>query len=348
MSREWKARRDHLVNLDKDDAYGHILLTNPDMIFTMDSSGSFLFVSPSFEAHTGYTVERMQGRGFREFIHPSDLPHCENYFSEMLSGGQPRPGLEYRVSHAGGGWRWHTVSGASVKDEEGGFLYFIGVARDVTQRKRSEEALLSAYRKLERLAGDHSRDLRAIAREQSREVDRRRLLESELEATQKHLAETVARMQSGIAAEKEQARVEMYDELSPVIASLSKQLEWLAAHLEGAHPSAVVGLREAFNTVQELDRAAQPSAAGKANAAPVQGTPSPPRAESAAPHEGLSDSEYAVMKGILEGKTIKNIAAELCIRPSTASTYHSRLLRKLQVKGDAGLIRYGIEHGLKI
>ncbi|MBI5822103.1 MAG: response regulator transcription factor [Verrucomicrobia bacterium] len=64
------------------------------------------------------------------------------------------------------------------------------------------------------------------------------------------------------------------------------------------------------------------------------------------PHETLSDREYAVMKLLADGKTVKEIGVELFLSPKTVSTYHTRLLRKLHVSNDAALVRYVLRHGL--
>ena len=63
-------------------------------------------------------------------------------------------------------------------------------------------------------------------------------------------------------------------------------------------------------------------------------------------HERLSDREYAVLRLLVAGRAIKDIAAELSLSPKTVSTYHSRIWKKLGVRNDAELVRYALEHGL--
>ena len=64
------------------------------------------------------------------------------------------------------------------------------------------------------------------------------------------------------------------------------------------------------------------------------------------PHETLSDREYQVMLMIASGKSVKEIAAELCLSVKTISTYRTRLLEKLGVENNADLLRYALRHGL--
>jgi len=64
------------------------------------------------------------------------------------------------------------------------------------------------------------------------------------------------------------------------------------------------------------------------------------------PHELLSDREYRVMWLIASGKQINEIAAEMCLSPSTISTYKARILKKLSLSNNAELVRYADSHRL--
>jgi two-component system, NarL family, invasion response regulator UvrY len=64
------------------------------------------------------------------------------------------------------------------------------------------------------------------------------------------------------------------------------------------------------------------------------------------PHEGLSSKEYQVFQMIATGKTVKEMARELSLARTTISTYRGRVLLKLNIKTNAELIRYALEHSL--
>jgi two-component system invasion response regulator UvrY len=63
-------------------------------------------------------------------------------------------------------------------------------------------------------------------------------------------------------------------------------------------------------------------------------------------HNRLSPREREVMTHILEGRRLKEIAANLDISVKTVTTHRSRLLRKLGIEDNLGLYRYGVRHGL--
>lgn len=64
------------------------------------------------------------------------------------------------------------------------------------------------------------------------------------------------------------------------------------------------------------------------------------------PHETLSDREYRVMWLMASGKQINAIADEMCLSPSTVSTYRARILKKLALSNNAALVHYAVKHRL--
>ena len=64
------------------------------------------------------------------------------------------------------------------------------------------------------------------------------------------------------------------------------------------------------------------------------------------PHETLSDREYQVMLMIASGKSVKEIAAELCLSVKTISTYRARVMEKMNMKKNAELTLYAVRNRL--
>ena len=64
------------------------------------------------------------------------------------------------------------------------------------------------------------------------------------------------------------------------------------------------------------------------------------------PHTTLSDREYQVMLMIASGKSVKEIADELCLSVKTISTYRTRLMEKMNMKKNAELTLYAIQNNL--
>lgn len=64
------------------------------------------------------------------------------------------------------------------------------------------------------------------------------------------------------------------------------------------------------------------------------------------PFSALSEREMQVMQLILDAQSLPAIAERLSLSPKTVSTYHSRILEKLQVKNDVALTRLAIRYGV--
>lgn len=64
------------------------------------------------------------------------------------------------------------------------------------------------------------------------------------------------------------------------------------------------------------------------------------------PHQALSDREFQVMCLIASGKTMTEIAGELCLSSKTVSTYRARILEKMRMRSNAELTHYAISNRL--
>src|SRR5438309_6621760 len=65
-------------------------------------------------------------------------------------------------------------------------------------------------------------------------------------------------------------------------------------------------------------------------------------------YETLSHREYQVLCMFSSGRAFSEIAAELGLSRKTVSTYRSRILYKLRLTTNAAIIRYAVEHRLRL
>jgi len=64
------------------------------------------------------------------------------------------------------------------------------------------------------------------------------------------------------------------------------------------------------------------------------------------PHEYLSDREFEVMKQLASGRSVSEIAEKISLSVTTVSTYRARIMTKMNLKTNADLTLYAIEHKL--
>jgi two-component system, NarL family, invasion response regulator UvrY len=65
---------------------------------------------------------------------------------------------------------------------------------------------------------------------------------------------------------------------------------------------------------------------------------------SESPHKQLSNREFQVFRMLASGKSINQIAQDLSLSANTISTHKSRLMTKLDIESNAGLVHYAIKH----
>jgi PAS domain S-box-containing protein len=112
-----------------------------DLVYILTPEGRFSYVSPNAVKLLGYEPDRLLGNHFAPEIHPDDRPHCEAKFQQLLVTKQAVAGLEYRVQHRDGEWRWQISNLAPVCDELGTVIYCVGIGRDISDRKAAEVEL---------------------------------------------------------------------------------------------------------------------------------------------------------------------------------------------------------------
>jgi PAS domain S-box-containing protein len=118
-------------------------------VMAIARGGYFVQVNRAFEETLGYTREELMARPLREFIHPDDVEQTLGLRTTRAPDGVLHA-FENRYRHKDGSYRWLLWSAISMED---GLTY--ATARDVTERKRMEDALREAEELLA-LSFEHS------------------------------------------------------------------------------------------------------------------------------------------------------------------------------------------------
>lgn len=64
------------------------------------------------------------------------------------------------------------------------------------------------------------------------------------------------------------------------------------------------------------------------------------------PHTMLSEREFEVFRLLIAGKSVNEIAGQLCISNKTISTHKVNLMAKMNLNNVADLVRYAMQHGI--
>src|SRR5262249_29165150 len=111
-----------------------------DVISVVSADGVVRYASPTVTHALGHAPEDFVGRAALELIHPDDRERVGRILDELRGEPGASRGADYRVRDKDGAWRWleGTVTNLLTDPAVGGMVCNF---RDVTARKRAEEAL---------------------------------------------------------------------------------------------------------------------------------------------------------------------------------------------------------------
>jgi PAS domain S-box-containing protein len=132
----------------------------------------FTFVSPSVERILGYRPEEMMSRRIDAILSPESYARVKSQFLNELVTALTDPDythdqvpLELELVTGDGGLCWGELTRRFLRDEQNRVFGTLGVVRDVSERKRSEDALRQERDRLGRLLDMHERDRKLVAYE---------------------------------------------------------------------------------------------------------------------------------------------------------------------------------------
>ena len=119
----------------------HLISENAeDMIAVVDMGGKRLFNSLSYKRVLGYSPEELQSSSAFEQIHPDDRERVKKAAEEARRSGTGKT-LEYRIRHKNGMWLELESTSSVIRNDQGEPEKLVIVNRNITERKRAEEAL---------------------------------------------------------------------------------------------------------------------------------------------------------------------------------------------------------------
>ena len=122
------------------------------------------FVNREYLRFVGRTQEHVRGSNWQKFIHPKDLGEYLRIYQEAFERGLPFEALA-RFLREDGKYRWLNCVGSPRFNTDGSVLGYVGCSVDITEIKRSEDALKAAKEAAEAASQSKDRFLAILSHE---------------------------------------------------------------------------------------------------------------------------------------------------------------------------------------
>ena len=124
-----------------EEKYRTILETIEEGYFEVDIAGNFTFFNDSLSRLLGYSRDEMMGMNNRQYTDKENAQKLYQAFNKVYRTGEPTKGFDWEIIRKDGTKRYIETSVSLIKNSSGQPIGFRGVVRDITERKRTEEAL---------------------------------------------------------------------------------------------------------------------------------------------------------------------------------------------------------------
>jgi PAS domain S-box-containing protein len=125
---------------DRNQLFQLITENAADMIAVVDSGGRRIYNSPAYQRVLGFSSEELSSGSSIDQVHPSDRERVLQAAQKARSTGQGQR-LEYRMRDKQGVWHTLESSASPIHNADGKVERLVIVNRDITERKRAEDAL---------------------------------------------------------------------------------------------------------------------------------------------------------------------------------------------------------------
>ncbi len=131
---------------ETENRYKAIFDNRLQMVYINDGKGLFLDANDYALERLGYTRDDLGKVSFQDMIHPDDLPAILQVFSEILTKGSMERSIEIRLVTKSGEIIWVETFGIPLERDVDHYMA-LGIANDITERKKAEEALRESEEK---------------------------------------------------------------------------------------------------------------------------------------------------------------------------------------------------------
>jgi PAS domain S-box-containing protein len=144
---------------ESEERYRDLIENANDIVYTLDLNGNMTSVNKAAEVITGYSRETLLNKNLTEFLSPESVEANRKMLERKLSG-EERTNYEMDIRSADGRMLTLEIS-SKLMFKDGQPAAIQGIARDITTRRRAEEAMRQAD---QRALAEYERLLEKVAK----------------------------------------------------------------------------------------------------------------------------------------------------------------------------------------
>ncbi|MDP2207913.1 MAG: PAS domain S-box protein [Bacteroidota bacterium] len=138
---ELASKRTEEALRESEEKFRNLVENINDVFYSSDGQGRFIYCSPNFYTSMGYSLQEIIGNSYIRIVAPVDRRKVVDHYLEETKNGVLDTKLELRVRCKDGKIFWVEQNTRIVRNTYGNVVEYRNVVRDISERKRIEEAL---------------------------------------------------------------------------------------------------------------------------------------------------------------------------------------------------------------
>ncbi|MEJ2220270.1 MAG: PAS domain S-box protein [Desulfobacterales bacterium] len=291
--------------------------TTSDWIWEVDRTGTYIFSNQKVKDILGYDRHEILGQKPFDFMPPDEAKKIAEAFRKFSKSRKAFSGLENVNRHKDGYEVVLETSGVPIYDENGEYLGYRGIDRDITKRKLAEQVLEQINAELESRVEARTADLFKANRQLEEEIDERKQAEQALKKREKELKNKTTQLQElnsalkVLLAKKDEDRIDLEEKM------LSNVRELVFPYLAKLNNGKLPDREKAFVNIIESN---------------LKDMMSPFAHSLTSKYLKFTPTEIKVANLIKQGKTTKDIAELSNLSPRTVEFHRGNIRTKLGIK----------------
>jgi len=207
-----------------------IARVSPVGLFLTDNEGQCVYVNEYWSEITGLSPDETYGEGWAKALHPVDKERVLNEWHQAIQMDLPFES-EFRFQKQSGIIKYVMGKAIAERGVRGERLGCVGTITDITERKRIEEKLQTAYDGLEKKVEERTSQLVASNVLLKQEIVKRKIVGEKLNESRERLRNLTNHLQQIREQERSYLSRELHDELGQVLTGIKMDVRWIERRL---------------------------------------------------------------------------------------------------------------------